>query len=434
MASSPEIREQPGMLAGGKRLTAITPQTDRFNGWIYVLSYVLIFLSGPVDYVGAVQASLCDKLGSNHTVANLPAAIYTLGYIVPFLLASKIPYRIERTVAVVASLLTAASMGIVCLALFLPFGNTVRVTAVILQGVIMGVSNCTNDVYMLQCLGRGTTEKGRAWALKYTFALGPILGIVGSMGTQFVLNGGIRRLPFPYDFGLVYLVAIPCMTGVAILSSRYKMVRIEEVKRPPLFRSMLKNVRAYVADRNLVLLWLAFFFWWVSMSDRGNLSLYAQEAMHRSPATLAGLSMALRFSGKCMGGFALGALAARWGSFAPSRLAIILAGGALAWAWATHGSPYLFAFILVGAGELGGAYIPNSILSLSSPESGARNLSLLAMAGPVSSFAPVVAGAIADRFGFHASFAFGIAGALAALWLMKQIRRPVPRADSIPET
>jgi MFS family permease len=106
----------------------------------------------------------------------------------------------------------------------------------------------------------------------------------------------------------------------------------------------------------------------------------------------------------------------------------------LAWAWATHGYAYLFAFILVGVGELGGAYIPNSILSLSSPEWGARNLALLAMAGPVSSFAPVVAGAFADWFGFHASFAFGIAAALAGLWLMKLIRPSTPKPDPNPET
>src|SRR5579862_2562146 len=189
MTPTPKIREQPGGTAAGNRVTAITPEMDRYNGWLYLLSYVLIFLSGPVDYVGAVQASLCDKLGTSHAVANLPAAIMTLGYIVPFLLSSKIPFRVERSVAVVASLIAAASMGIVCVALFLPFGKTARIAALILQGVVLGFSICTVDVYMLQCLGRGTTEKGRAWALEYTFALGPIMGILGSMGTQFVLNG-----------------------------------------------------------------------------------------------------------------------------------------------------------------------------------------------------------------------------------------------------
>jgi MFS family permease len=321
-------------------------------------------------------------------------------------------------------------MGIVCFALFLPFGKTVRVGTLIFQGVILGLSTCTIDVYMLQCLGRGTTEKGRAWALEYTFALGPIMGIVGSLGTQFVLNGGIGSLPFPYDYGLVYLVAVPCMLGVALLSSRYKMLWIEEVARPPLFRSMIKNVKSFVADRKLVFLWLAFFCWYISLGNRGNLSLYTEESMHRSPSTLAGLSMALRFGGKSIGGFALGALAARSGSFASSKLAIVLAGGALVWAWATHGYSYLFAFVLVGVAELGGAYIPNSILSLSTPDSGARNLSLLAMAGPASSFAPLLVGAMADRLGFHASFAFGIVAALVGLWVISQIRPPAPQADT----
>ncbi len=411
-------------------MNSITPQTDRFNGWIYLLSYVLMFLSGPVDYVGAVQASLCDKLGSSHTVANLPGAIMTLGYVMPFLLSSKIPYRLERAVTVIANLVAAASMVVVCLALFLPFSRRVRIAALVFQGIIMGFAVCTADVYMLQCLGRGTTEKGRARALEYTFAAGPIMGILGSLGAQFILNGGIRSLPFPYDFGLVYALAIPCMLGIGLLSSQYRMISIPEVERPPLFSSAWQNVKSFVSDRKLVLLWLAFFFWYVSLGNRGNLSLYSQQSMHRSPASLAGLSMALRFGGKSMGGFALGAVAARLGSFAPSKLVMVISAASLAWAWATHGYPYLVAFILVGIAELGGAYIPNSILTVSTPETGARNLAILAMAGPASSIAPIIAGYLADHFGFHAGFAFGIAAAAVGLWLVMRIRRPAPNGHN----
>lgn len=422
MTPDPGIGEQSSGLAEYERLTSVTPQMDRYNGRLYLLCYMLIFLSGPVDYVGVVQASLCDKLGTSYIVANLPTATYALGYIIPFLLSSRIPYRFERAVVVIANLITAASMCIVCITLFFPFGATGRIAAVILQGVIMGFSACTSDVYMLQCLGRGTTEKGRAWAFKFAFTLGPIMGIVGSLGTQFVLNGGIHRLRFPYDFGFVYLLCIPSMAGVALLSSRYKMIWIKELpERPPFFRSVIKNVKSYATNRNLILLWFAYLCWYFSLSGAPNLALYSQQAVGRSPATLAGLSMALRFGGKSVGGFILGVVATRFGSFAPSKLAIILVGGALAWAWIAPGYSYLCAFMLIGAAELGGAYIPNSVLTLSSPEAGARNIALLALAGPASSIASVIHGAFADLLGFHASFALGITTALVGLWLISRV-------------
>jgi MFS family permease len=197
---------------------------DSYNGRLYLFSYMLIYLCGPIDYVGVVQASLCDKLGATHTVANLPAAAVSLGYIVPFLLSSVIPYRLERAVMVIANLVTAASTAIVCVALFFPISSNMRVAAVIAQGGLLGFSTCTADVYTFQCLGRGSTERGRAHTFKLTFTISPILGVVGSLASQFVLNGGIPRLHFPYDFGFLYFMCLPCMGGVAWLSSRYKMI------------------------------------------------------------------------------------------------------------------------------------------------------------------------------------------------------------------
>ena len=87
MALDEEMGAGPRTLADGEpRLTSITPQMDRYNGRLYLFSYMLIYFCGPIDYVGVVQASLCNKLGASHTVANLPAAAVSLGYIVPFLL------------------------------------------------------------------------------------------------------------------------------------------------------------------------------------------------------------------------------------------------------------------------------------------------------------------------------------------------------------
>ena len=78
------------------------------------------------------------------------------------------------------------------------------------------------------------------------------------------------------------------------------------------------------------------------------------------------------------------------------------------WAWVAPGYSYLFAFGLMGAGELGGAYFPNVLLSLSPLVDGARNMSILNMASVVASPSPVLHGMLTDHWGFPASFALGI--------------------------
>ena len=119
----------------------IAPEVDRRNALIFASTYLFIFFAAPVVYVGVVQAALCDKLGASATVANLPASVYMFGAVASFVLAWLLPHRLERTVLVCANLVTAASMTIVCVTLFLPFSNLVRIVAVITQGLIQGFSS-----------------------------------------------------------------------------------------------------------------------------------------------------------------------------------------------------------------------------------------------------------------------------------------------------
>jgi hypothetical protein len=78
--------------------------------------------------------------------------------------------------------------------------------------------------------------------------------------------------------------------------------------------------------------------------------------------------------------------------------------------------------------ELGGAYFPNVLLSLSSSVNGARNMSILNLAAPVASPSPALHGLLTDHWGFPASFALGIATALAAFWLVWKL--PFARKQS----
>lgn len=349
------------------KLTMLTAADDHYNGWLYTICYVLIFLGAPVLYVGVVQASLLDRLGASATVANLPASTYMLGQVAPLVLSWLVPHRLERAMVVWANLATAGVIGVVfgVLAAGAPAG--VCIVAVVVQGLLQGLTWSASFVFMTQCLRRGTSEAGLAQTLKRTFAVTPVVAVAGSLGAQYVLNPGFWFLPYPLDFAAIYLLG-------AVLSIT------------------------------------------------SNLSLYTRTAMGRDPKDLSGLIMALRFGCKSVGGYLVGGLAVRAGIGAGVIGTTLLLAGGCGWAWVVPGAGYLLAFGLLGAGELGGVYYPNSVSRLSAPAESTRNVAMLTLATPASSFAPVLHGALSDRYGFAASFALGIGLALAAVALVATAR------------
>src|SRR5262249_50270455 len=141
-------------------------------------------------YVGVVQAAMCDKLGAGPTLANLPTAAYLFGHFAPLVLSSWVRHRKVRAVTVAAHAVTATLLAVVCALLVLPVPDPVRLGAVIGHGLVQGFSGSIANVYLWQCLGRGTTPEGRAHALKLTYSLGPVAAVAGSLGAQFVLAGG----------------------------------------------------------------------------------------------------------------------------------------------------------------------------------------------------------------------------------------------------
>lgn len=399
----------------------VTAEMDRHNGRIFLYSQVLIFLAAPVIYVGVVQAALCDKLGASATIANLPASTFLLGSVAPLFVSWWVPYSWERAVLVTASAFSSVLLTLVFGTLVLPVPDSFRIAAVVGQGLILGLSSSTALVFMYQCLGRGTSLEGRARAMKSALTLGPIAAVLGSLGAQFVLNRGIPALTYPYDFALLYFIGIPCTACVALVNSRYRLIPLQDKPRQPLWQFLGGILRTLAADRTLRSLWIAYLFWYCTLGSISNLSLYTREALGRDPKDLSGVVMALRFGFKSAAAFLLGAIALRWGIRAPLIVTVLLVGFAPLWAWSIPGYAFLLAFGLMGAGELGGAYFPNYVVSVSPSQSGARNLALLTLASPFASFAPVLHGRLTDAYGFPASFLFGIATALVALALVSKL-------------
>lgn len=399
----------------------ITPELDRHNGLIFIACTGLLYFAAPVIFVGVVQAALADKLGTSAMVANLPLSFYLLGALAPPLLSWRLPHRLTRATVMGANLVTATVLGVVALLLFLPVRDEVRIAAVIGQGLLQGFSAFTNQVFQYQCLKRGTTIQGQAWAFKWSFALGPILAVAGSLWAQFVLGGGVSWLPFPYDFGILYLIGCPCLAGISFLSSRYRILAVPETARPPFLHYFRTSISSYLKDRTLVLVWLAFFMWFVVHAALPNLSLYTREVLGVDPKELSGWIMVVRFGATSLAGYALGVITLRWGIRAPLYATMALQAAAILWGWWTPGYLFLFAFGLMGAGELGGAYFPAYVVNISAAAAAPRNMSLLMLASPLSFMLPAAHGALADHFGFQASFALALLAAVTALFLVYKL-------------
>jgi len=397
----------------------ISAEMDRRNARVFSLSYVLMFFAAPLLYVGVVQAALCDKLGASSTVANLPASAYLLGCVAPIFLTWLVPARFDRRVVVCANATTASLLVMVFASLVLPLGSTVRIAVLVGQGLFQGLSSSVSLVYQFQCLGRGTTLEGRARALKFAYGLGPLAAVLGSLGAQFVLGNGIPSLRYPYDFALLYLLAIPCMVGVAWVSARYDLAPIEQLRSSESSpKQLVKGLLSYVTDRQLVRLWLAYFFWFCALNLITNLSLFTKVAVGRDPKEFSGVIMALRFGFKAAAGFVLPAMGLRFGVRAPLTATVLLMVAATLWGWSVPGHLFLIAFGLMGAGELGGGYFPNYAIAISSPLNGSRNLALLNLAIPAGSITPALYGRITDAYGFYASFGVGLAVGLISLYLV----------------
>ena len=409
-----------------QELGDLTPAMERRNGVLFFCSYVLIYLAAPVTYIGIVQAALCDKLGASYAVASLPASLHLLGGLGPLICSWLIPYRRERATVVWSYGISTAVLAAVGTTLLLPFSNAARITALLAQGLIQGISNSVAHAFGFQCLRRGTTTPGRAKIFGIAFGFTPLAAVVGSLGAQFVLNQGLPFLPYPMDFAFLYGIGVPCMATVAFLSSRYQLVPVKEKKgRPELLPYLRQSLKSFFSYRPLALTWIAYVLWYFSLSSMPNLSLYTRQAMGREPKEFSGLVMALRFGFKSVAGFLLGGLALRKGIRSPVTTTVLLVGLGIAWAWLVPGYGYLLSFGLLGAGELGGAYLPNYVVSISPAAEGARNMSVMALAPLASSVAPATHGALTDGFGFAASFGFAIATILAALWLV--FRLPIIR-------
>jgi MFS family permease len=409
----------------------IALRTERKNGNIFLWANLLVYLSAPVRYIGITQAVLCSKLGASAGLSNLPTSAYAFGCLAPLFVTCFIAHRLERRMVVGTSVIVSVLLALVALALFLPWSNGLRVDLVVGQAILLGFLNSIQQVYLLQCLGRGTTEAGRARALKLTYTFGPLAAVAGSLAAQFVLRGGLPYFAFPRDFALLYFVGVPTSAIMAWCCGRFELEPMAEEAPTPFYVSLAGSFRRFLTSRRLIVLWFAYFCWYSAYWALPNLALYALHAMGRDPASFSGLMMAIQYGSKAFAGFGFGLLYQRHGVRAPMIATILASGFAVVWAWSIPGYGYLGAFALVGAGQLGDIYFRNAVLSWSPAATATRDLSIFSLVVLASSPVPTMYGKIADHWGFPPSFELAIGFAVIGLILLlrlpaKAVPVPVP--------
>ncbi|MSO21745.1 MAG: hypothetical protein EXQ58_00520 [Acidobacteria bacterium] len=132
----------------------LSPSVESRNGACLAIAVLMTYLAAPVTYVGVVQATLCDRLGANATLSNLPSAVFLFGGIAPLFLSAMVPHRLEKMVSTGCAVAMALSFGLTGSLLISPISTSAKIVAVIAQSSAVGILPVVEQVYLSQCLKR----------------------------------------------------------------------------------------------------------------------------------------------------------------------------------------------------------------------------------------------------------------------------------------
>ena len=396
---------------------------QRRNSLVFFLNNAIAYFVAPALYVGVLHAAILHSLGKSDTIANLPQSVYLWATPAPVLIAWLWPSPRLLRPMLAAALALAGTAGLVVAVSFAVAPVSWLVPALVAHASVIGVTNGVRQMCLWELVGRGLSAERRGWTLGWTFGLGPVFAVAGSMASQLVLSGNffdvvrVPPVPAPWSYVIVFGATAPALWLAAAL------VRLTHV--PPLAAAedaprsttaqALTGVRLYLSQPWILLTAAAFLLTYFGTMVLNNLSLYARETIGQSPESYAGLQLALRFGFKCIAGFALGWLVTRVHAKASllTTTAICLVG--VAWALLVPGRWYLLSFGLLGAGELFYVYYLNYIVGCSPQERIRENTAYTNLLGALVGFGPLFFGVLSDHYGLRASFSASLAILTAAI-------------------
>ena len=407
------------------------------NLLLFAVNKSLIFLVGPLMYVGTLDAVLLKKLGFADTLANLPLTAF-FWTTAPFMILCTWYFCQVRVLkpTVIGAYFTIAVTGAMTFVAIVQHMPVLALVTLVVRATLVSWCTAIVSYYEWEILARGVAEGRRGWALSLAYGLGPVLAVLGSLVMQLVLDGrmgplAIAKVPFPWDFAIVFGATVPIMGLASFLSTLYIVpLPPAEIARPPLVSGVLGGIGEFLSDRTLLLITVVYLVVCAGCSSiLPNVTLYMKDALGELPEKYVGYQQALRFGFKILLGFVAGWLLVRTNAKTALLATVAFAIVGLAWALVATGKWYLVASGILGSGELYCIYYQNYLIGCSAQSKVRRNLaysSLLAM--PVIVM-PVVYGALSDSFGLRASLEVALVVLVVALAIIVGCvpARPQPR-------
>jgi hypothetical protein len=413
---------------------------QRWNSFVFLISYSISYFVAPVFYVGVVHAAIIHSYRFSDTVANLPETVFLWMLPLPILITWFWPSTRFLRPILATSFLLKGLAGILVAVLFLVAPRLLLVGGLVVHAAIIGGMNGVSNMCLWELIGRGTAPARRSWTLALSFGIGPIFAVLGSCVSQLVLNGNfvdlirMRPIPAPWSYVLLFGATGPAMI-VACVCVRLAHVPTSSKEEPRAsVAGIFSGLREYFTHRLIVIAAMGFLL--TSAGDNmimPNLALYVRDAMGQLPEKFSGLQLMIRFGVKSLFGFALGALLAKTYPKLPAMATTLLSLAGVIWALLVPGKWYMLSFGLLGAGELYYIYYLNYIVGCSAPQRIRENIAYTNVIPVAISWVPLVYGWISDHHGLKASFKLA-AGILVATTLIVGLllpRRPSPGARSI---
>lgn len=448
-----------GMVNDSSTCPLTWPQQRR-NLILFAVCTGMQYLAAPVLYVGITQSALCDKLGADARVSNLPATLYFAMTAAPVLMAWLWPQvRSLRRNLTWCYALSGIMLGCIALALMLPISNSAKLVIVAMQGALTGALMPAAIAFLWEVISRGSDQSKRGLALAMAFGFGPILAVIGSLGQTALLGGNLFGFDFagaqyPQNFIVLFALGAPILLATAAVS-RFFIVP-EAVAEPdrepvssvigmllglplmllaiatmqladwyssPLWRalayvatagctiSFVYHFRALLSDRILLFATIVTVLVYAGNMIPSNMNLYSFDALGAAPEKFAGLQNTLRFSFKVVAGLFLGWLLMRTNPRTGLLATAFIFLSAQIWAICATGTLYLVAFGIYGAGELIGVYAPNYIVSASRKSDLRRNTAFLTLLMAPAAPAGYLFGAIVDLAKTNQWSAYGMSPA-----------------------
>lgn len=427
-----------------KPVCPLSARQQNRNLLLFGMNKGMIYLAAPAVYVGNLDVVLLNKLGCCDTVANLPAAA-NLWSTAPFVVFFSWYFCRVRTLKPVlaASYAVAAFAGLIGVAGLLQPQSNWLVAALLVRATMLGWSVGIISVFEWEILARGVAEDRRGLAMSIAYGLGPVLAVLGSLGSQLVLNGQlgpcvIGEIAFPWNFCALFLASAVIMGVPALLSTLYVVPRPEtEISRQPFWSGVFGGLGEFLGSRLLMLTTAAFLLMIVGNDTiLPTVVLYTKNAMGESPEQYLGYQFALRFGFKAVVGLLLGWILTRTYPRVGLSVTTGLCLAGSAWALLAPGKWYLVCFGIFGAGELYYVYFQNYVVSCSPASRVRPNLAYISLLALPATFAPVAFGAISDACGLRSSVMVAAAALVVAMLLVQFVlpRRPITSASERPSS